>query len=356
MNSISRRFAALRGSGPGGVLLVAMAAAGLTLVLDVAALIRVRLGGPAAAFPGDTYGGDAELLWPWTVTALTALAVFAAVLGVLAWWLTRTRGPALVALGLTALPLLGVALVLQVVSPLMYDTTCSICDAVTYRRASGPTGYPPARATLLALTAVGIVAAVAAACSPATTRRIRATATPTDRPPHTATPTDQPPHTATVAGYALTAFAACAASLSVTTALIAATARKHTYSRGFVPLPADERAVGFAAAGLTLAVAAGTLWYARRLRQGRGGAAMLTLSGLGTAGWPVLAIALLISTPKGGVVPSGWWVEANPPWVREVHGLFAWAAVAALIPAVLTVLWPPTLRWMTRPERHSRTP
>ncbi|RDI50115.1 hypothetical protein [Nocardia mexicana] len=327
---------------PGQVLLVATACAGLTLLLDLAALVGVWVGGTAVAFPGDRYRAGAELLLPWTVNSLAALVVFTALLGAAAWWVHRTRGPGLVALGMTVLPLLTAVSLLQWgLYPLMYETTCRGCDAITYQRASGPTGYPEVRAALLALTALFLVAAVVAACSPATTHRIRTAATPVNRRPSTAD----------VAGTALTALAACAAVLAVTTALIGATARKHTYRSGFVPLPADERAVALVAAGLTAAVAAGTLWYARRLRQGRGGASMLTLAGLGSVGWSVLVTVMLISTPKGGVVPSGWWVEVDPPWVREVHGTFAWAALIALIPAVATVLWPATLRWLRNPGK-----
>ncbi|WP_069162665.1 hypothetical protein [Nocardia altamirensis] len=333
----------LRRVTPGAVLLVAVALAGVTVALDVVVVALVHFGGAAVAFPGDTrYRGDVEFLWGVTVPALVAPVVFAAVIAALVPWLARTRGPALVALGAATVPLVGMLALLHTgLYPLMLDTTCSICDAITYDAAPGPPGYRAVRSILLALLAVCLVGAVVAASSSATTRRVRALATSTDRPPSTVS----------VVGMAMTVLGVCAAALSLTLILIAATARKHTYRSGFVPLPTDERAVVFMVAGLAAVFAAGTLWHAWLWRHGRGAAAaMLTLSGLGLVAGSVLVTMFLLMTPKGGVVPSGWWVEVDPPWLREVHGTVAWAALAALLVAVITVLRPATLRWVARPN------
>ncbi|MFG1793302.1 hypothetical protein [Nocardia sp. NPDC049149] len=333
----------LRGVTPGAVLRVAVALAGMTVALDVVVVALVHFGGSAVAFPGDKrYRGEVEFFWATTVLALVMLLVYAAVIAALVPWLARTRGPALVALGAATVPLVGMLVLLQTgLYPLMLDTTCSICDAITYDAAPGPPGYRVVRSILLALMAVCLVGAVVAASSSATTRRIRTVATSTDRPPSTVR----------VAGMAMTVLGVCAAALSVTLIVIATTARKHTYRSGFVPLPSDERAGVFVVAGLAAVFAAGTLWQAWLWRHGRGAAAaMLTLSGLGLVAGSVLVTMFLLMTPKGGVVPSGWWVEVDPPWLREVHGAVAWVALAALLVAVSTVLWPATLRWVARPN------
>ncbi|MFJ1455033.1 hypothetical protein [Nocardia sp. N2S4-5] len=330
----------MRNRHPGALLLAAAVLAGVMQLLDVVVVVLVRIFGAGVAFPGDAHAAGADLLWVAVLASLMALVVVAGAAAGSAWWLARSRGPAFVAFGVAIVPMAGLVAILPWLNPLVFDTTCSICDAITYDAAPGPVGYRAVRIVLAAMTMACLAGALAAACSSATTRRIRAVARPVRRRPGVVT----------VACGALTALGTCAAVLSVTTLLIALAARKHVYRGGFEPLPVDERALIATVAGVAAFYAVGTLRQAGQLRRGQGGAALLTLSGLGLAIGTVLVTLSLLTTPRGGVVPSGWWVLVDPPGLREVHGAAAWAALAALLVALITVPWPGSMRWVAHPS------
>ncbi|GAB4588324.1 hypothetical protein [Nocardia sp. IFM 10818] len=324
--------------------------AGVLLLVDLATVVLVWRGGVPVAFPGEPHAAGAEVTFVWASAGgaplvaayLAALAAAVTPSMLLARRFDRMRGAGLVWLGVALLPLAGALALLQwSLYPLFLDTTCGICDAITYEAAPGPGWYRPARIALMALLTLCFMGAVALACSPAMTRRLHAAAAPVPRRPGAAT----------VAAIGLTVLAVCATLLAATVVPIATTAQQHQRTGELVRVDSGTQIMTYVVAVLAVVFAMGTLRQAQALWRGNAAAApMLTLSGLSLLLWSGLLGMLLLLTPKGGILPTGWRVEVDPSWLPEVHGAVVCAALAALAVAGVALLWPTTLSWITRPD------
>ncbi|MFC9997690.1 hypothetical protein [Nocardia sp. NPDC127526] len=324
--------------------------AGVLLLVDLAAVVLVWRGGLPVAYPGGRYGASdkAEFVWASAGGALLvavyllALAAAVAPSVLLARRFDRIKGAGLVWLGVALLPLAGALASLHwALYPLILDTTCGICDAITYEAAPGPVWYRPVRMALMALLAACFLGAVALACSPGMTRRLHDTAPPVPRRPGAAT----------VAAVGLTVLAGCATLLAATVVPIATTAQQHRRTGELVRVDSGTQIMTYVVAVLAVVFAMGTLRQAQALWRGNAAAApMLTLSGLSLLLWSGLLGMLLLLTPKGGILPTGWRVEVDPSWLPEVHGVVVCAALAALAVAGVALLWPTTLSWIIRPD------
>ncbi len=323
--------------------------AGVLLTVDLVAVILVWRGGMAVAFPGAGHSAvRVRFVWASGGGALGVAAYVGALAAVvapsvlLARRFDDIRGVTLIWLGVVAVPLAGaLALLNWVLYPLVLDTTCGSCDAIVYEAAPGPIWYRPARTAVLALLAICLAAAVALACSPTMTRRLRAGTTPVPRRPGAAT----------VAAAGLAVLAVCATLLAATVVPIATSAQEYERTGELVPVDDGTQVMAYVVAVLAVVFAMGTFRQAQALWRGRAAAApMLTLSGLSLLLWAGLLGMLLLLTPKGGILPTGWRVEVDPSWLPEVHGVTVCAALAALAVAGVALLWPTTLSWITRPD------